>query len=621
MRNPFKRRSRRVGSEEAPEAQTPSKTQAKALSPDGLRIVEFPNAYTQAVRLYNVGGNYAAIYASQPNVRTAIEIVAREAAVLSLKMYFKDDRGKDKPTARIEIDHPMMDLLNEPVPGESLYRFWFHLFADIEIYDRAFWWKIRDGGSVKALYRIPPANLQPIRDPLTYVVLYYQAPNGQRILPKDLVTFHGYDPAMNHGAIAPMETVRRIIADDIAAGMDREGRWRNSARKDGVIESHIDAKPMQDAAKESFLVDVEDSLAGPTGSGRPLVLLPGQTMKDHQWSPRELEYLNARKLNRLEIASHFHIPPAMMAAAGNNAEADEETLKFFYKSSLPPRLQRVEMEIEAQLLPEFELTSKARSKYYVSFNMDEKLRADFEKRAEIMATTVGGPVVSVNEGRARLDLPPTDEPLDDKIYAPTNSIRGGGPQASPQNPVQTPAAGNEPVGTTPGGGTNPEKAMSIEDMLAKADAATERRAAFDEQATFLKETRIRYEERAANVFRRTFERQKRATGEFQMDRWNKELTDDLFGLLYQAADVVGTKVAADLDVDWDSPRTANLIKARAEAIAEAVNQETAMRLKNEEDAFADERAGIMGMRAATWICGWTPMEVAHQNEALPDGMH
>src|SRR5262245_11618916 len=122
MRNPFKRRV-------TPQAQ-PEGQKIHTADSTGARIVHFNSPIQGLLRLYGTSGSYALLYAGQPNVRTAVQTVAREAAELTLKMYYKDDRGKDKPKARIEVDHPMIELLQRPTPGQSSYRFWQSTFAD-----------------------------------------------------------------------------------------------------------------------------------------------------------------------------------------------------------------------------------------------------------------------------------------------------------------------------------------------------------------------------------------------------------------------------------------------------------------------------------------------------------
>ena len=631
------------------------------LTPDGLPITEFPAPVVQLLRLYGaMGGTYAQLYASQPNVRTVIDDLAREAAELSLKMYLKDPRGGELPDARLEVDHPMMDLLSDPMPGLALYRFWFSLFADIAIYDRALWWKLnrKGAGPPQQLMRIPPANLLPIPDPITGEVHKWRNQNGQEISTNNLVVFWGYDPQVNHGSIAPMETLRRILSEEFATNADREGRWNNSLRKDGVIEQASDAPPMSDEARESFLLDVEDSLSGADKTAHPLLLQPGMNWKDIQWSPKDMEYIQGRKLNRTEVAAAFHYPAAKVLAAENGADPDASTLNYFYTSTLPPYLSRVESEIEAQLLPEFELSAKTRKTFYLEFNLDAKMRGSFETQAAVMATTAGGPVVTVNEARARLNLPPIED--GDKIFIPMNSMRAGGPQAGPQSPVDTPADGVNPPGTTPTpapsqaptppgqvsraapGDVGPFLVMggelkellspnagdeTIEAILSKHDARTARTKAMSDHVAFLREVRARYEGRFSKMLGKFFTRQRNAaTGgkPVATARWDKELADDLFGVFLQIIEVVGGDAAKRLSGDWSTERTVDYLRKHTAMTAKSINAATAEQLKADgadvEVIFGEGRITELSTSLTTHSTSWGVGEAVHQNDA-EDAVH
>jgi HK97 family phage portal protein len=590
------------------------------------------------LRLYGIGGSFAQIYASQPNVRTVVDTIAREAAELTLKMYEKVPRSGILPDGRVDIgDHPMMQLLEEPTPGESTYDFYYALFADISIYDLAIWQKVRlaEGAPPRALLRIPPVNLIPVRHPVTGAVDYWRGFDGRIVLPSDLVVFWGYDPSVNHGSIAPMETMRRLLAEELAAGMNREGMWSNATRKEGVIEQVVDATKMSDEARESFLVDVEDNLSGSAGASRPLLLEPGMSWQDVSWSPKEMEYISARKLSRLEVAAAFHVPPALVGAAANGQEPDDKTMEVFYSSSLPPRLSRVESTIEAQLLPDFDLVQAVRRRRYVEFNLATKLRGSFEKQAAIMSTTAGGPVITVNEGRGRLNLPPLAG--GDLIFVPLNSIRAGGPQASPQSPTDTPAQGVQPVGTTPGGGTLPTttlgaaaapvdwygtSAMSVEDVLAEHESKMAEAKSAAEHASFLRESRVRYEERHARMLEKFFSRQRNAVvggKAADSERWDRELADDMFGVQYQTVEAFGKDAAGRIGGAWDQERTAAYVRKRSDAVAQSLNAETAQRLAAEgadpDEVFGEPRVQEFSRTHTTFAVNWAIQEAAHQNGA------
>jgi hypothetical protein len=380
-------------------------------------------------------------------------------------------------------------------------------------------------------------------------------------------------------------------------------------------------------------LDAEDALAGVVGSKRPFMLEPGMKWVDTQWSPRELEWLNARKLNRLEVAAAYHIPAKMLLASDDGDDPDSETLKVFYTSSLPPRLSRVEAEIEAQLLPEFDLLSSVRRRHYVEFNLDAKLRGSFEEQAAIMATTAGGPIITVNEARARLNLPAVEG--GDLIFVPLNSVRAGGPQGSPQAPVATPAEGVEPAGTTPGEGTDVSDRVqraSVEDVLAgnflaidnknvgdSTDIKRMVKAADDKRAyiQFLKTTRQRYENQARELYAKHVARVKNvldAGNELKRDRWDRELADDLFAFTYQVVDVFGSDAAKRIGGTWDAERTVNYLRINAMETAKMLNDSIEKAHANGNDPGDDVYLDSVAQTRATWSMNWAVMEAAHQNE-------
>jgi HK97 family phage portal protein len=618
------------------------------MSPDNLRVTELPASYANLINIYNgLGASYWQMYRGQQNVRSAIGVIAREAAGLHLKMYEKVPRAKDLASERVELnDHDIMILLDEPTPGDSPYRFWYATFSDIALFDIAFWKKIKQNGVPAALMRIPPDNL--IANPDSYtgqITSWRSTITGEIIRTDDLVIFWGYDPRVNHGSISPMETLRRVLAEQYSADYNREGMWKNALRMEGVIEVDKDAPRMAEDAREDYLLDAEAALSGADNSGRPFMMEPGHSFKEHTWDPRTMEYLNVRRLNRVEVAAAFFMAPSMIACAQSGAEPTRETLNFFYMSSLPPWLQRVEQEIKAQLLPDFVPSAKIRRNQYFEFNLDSKLRGSFEEAAQILLATAGGPIVTVNEARARINLPPLED--GDAIFIPLNLMRAGGPQTEPGSPTETPApaAGNlETINATPGGGggtapppsgaasyygnaTNtlmnvavgpdgqlvvakpvreksnghlvldddlliaralsPE-AKSADEVITAHEAKVQKRADARAQMEFLREARVRAEGRYKEVLDKFFSRQLNAhkgrkSLKERKDRWDRELEDDIFGVHYQTVSAVGPHVAKHLGSDFDRERTAEYLRERAKYTARFVNDATVDRIGSEQD--------------------------------------
>jgi hypothetical protein len=237
----------------------------------------------------------------------------------------------------------------------------------------------------------------------------------------------------------------------------------------------------------------------------------------------------------------------------------------------------------------------------------------------------------VNEARARLNLPPIEG--GDAIFIPLNSMRAGGPQASPQNPVDTPSNGLNPVGTTPTptpstasllpseyvkAALDPS-ATSIEEILAHHDGKRASMKAMTDHVIFLKETRLRYEERHARMFEKFFTRQRASlTGSKSPTtrRWDKELADDLFGVTLQTVETFGSDAAKRVAGKWSTANTVNFLKTRAEATAKSINEATQERIAAEDDGVFDEsRSKMLARSSTTFAMAWAISEAVHQNEA------
>ena len=77
---------------------------------------------------------------------------------------------------------------------------------------------------------------------------------------------------------------------------------------------------------------------------------------------------------------------------------------------------------------------------YVEFNIQAKLNGSFEEQGAILQQSVGGPYLTRNEARARLNMPSVDG--GDDLIVPLNVTQNGD-----QNPI--PAAPAEPEAEAP----------------------------------------------------------------------------------------------------------------------------------------------------------------------------
>jgi HK97 family phage portal protein len=386
-----------------------------------------------SVSLYGSHVDYGTIYKTQPNVRTVVDFLSRNIAQLGLHVF---RRVSDNDRVRLP-KHELAEIIARPNPAMTRYRMVESLMLDLGIYFNAYWVKIRAADRL-GLVRLPACQMT-VEGQLQPEQYYWTRLDGQTIpfAPTEIVHFGGYSPFPTDPlrGISPLETLRRILAEEAASGEHREAFWRNSARVEGVVTRPKEKPRYTPQQSQQWREQWQAARAGVSNGGTTVLLQDGETFTPTSWSAKDSEYVSARKLTREECAAAYHVPLPMVGILEHATFSNiVEQHKNLYQDCLGPWLEMIEEEFERQILPECDDTRDV----YVEFNIAEKLKGSFEEQAASIQALVGRPVMTPNEGRARLNLPAiTDDPTADQL-APQQ----GGPSDATARPEQPDGAGD-----------------------------------------------------------------------------------------------------------------------------------------------------------------------------------
>lgn len=584
---------------------------APAVQPRGLNL--YPGLMAQ----------YDAIYAQQPAVRTVVDFLARNLAQLSFKLY---ERVSDNERRHL-YDSPLAWLLRHPNPYRARYAAMRELVSDLGTFDNYLGLKVSAPGRPGAIVRIPPQWVEVVSAnplyPMDYRITFPGGGDPLIVNRSRMLHIYGYNPSESRWGLSPIETLRRILAEEHAAGVAREQLWTRGPRAAAVIERPLDAPKWGREARQRFREGFTDAFTGlgPEAGGVP-ILEDGMTMRQVSMTPAELEYLGARKLTRAEVAAAYHVSPSMvgMLDSANIATADSDH-KRLYQDTLAPWAQQISEELALQLLPDF-YDDGGEVERYVEADLAAKLAGDFEAEAEAASRAVGAPYMTRNEYRARRNLPPVDG--GDELIVPLNVTSGG--RASPSD-------------TAPGTpGLGQASRVANREVLGKATTP----ATLESWAAQHVALVAAYVQRqSASVLSKlgaghspveAFERDDRG----RMARWDGELGDLLLGLALGTAEDAGGPIAADFDVDFDvdaaTPWLANNARIAAEtfndatyaAVSDLWPAPTSRRQSDSDDepviadvfvAAAGERAARFGADRAHTVSNFARMEAASRGGA------
>ena len=498
----------------------------------------------------------AKLFREQPHLRTVVAFRARNVAQLGLHVFERvseTDRRRDRTSPAARALAGVDGVL-------TTYELIFALIGDLDLYDRAHWIVVpsADLPSGWMIRRLPPSWVAP-EEQTAFEVRSWRVTYGKDsvVVPaSQILSFTGYSPTDPRRGSSAVESLRGTLQEQIEAAVYRSQVWKRGGRVSSVIERPADAPKWSDPARESFREDwyAKFTGRGPRAGGTP-ILEDGMTLKRIDFNAQEQQFVEAAKLSLVTVAAAFHVNPTMIGQNdGANYSNVREFRKMLYGDTLGPLVAQIEARINAYLLPMLGVDPE---RFYVEFNIDEKLQGNFEEQASAMSTATGAPWMTRNEARALRNLPAVEG--GDELVVPLNVLVGG--QASPRD----------------SGSQNRRSALPA--VKARPES---------------------HEEQARRQIAAFFERQGRSVLSrlgagrddwWDEERWDGELSSTIAGLYLLTATEAGRQTLSDLGIDpdeYDEPRTQAFLVEAARRSAQDINAATREQVQAALDDGADD---------------------------------
>lgn len=377
------------------------------------------------------------VWRTQPSVRTVVGFLARNIAQIGLHAFSIQDDGdrqrldRSAPLSRV-LRHPGgVPTKGRPATGATAFRHMRDLVTDMCLWDRHACLKVLDPSGSVTLRRLPPRQWQFKRDALdqpTGVAYSPAGVGGVLTIPlESLLWVDGY-PTPDGLVTSPMEALNGILTEQSEAAAYRAELWQNGARFSGWVERPLDAPEWSKTARANWKATIAADFTGggSRAGGLPLFEEGMVYHPEAGITPEQAQQIESRKLSISEVAAYYYVPPVFVGILDNANYSNVSAYRqMLYSDVLGSLLREIEGAYQDRLVPDLADPDAE----FVEFNVGEKLRLSFEEQAVVLQTATGGPIMTRNEARQRVNLQRIDTPEYDELVVPLNVITGG--QASP----------------------------------------------------------------------------------------------------------------------------------------------------------------------------------------------
>jgi len=259
---------------------------------------------------------------------------------------------------RIDInEHPLLDLLSSPNTRQSGPKFLEALYCYLLIGGNAYASKIKLADEVRELHIIDPAKTSTVVDekgwPLAYE--YNNQSSITRFEIDEILHLALFNPTDELNGLSPLISANMALDIHNSASSWNKALLDNSARPSGALVYASSAgNNLTDEQFSRLKDELEEGYTGSTRAGRPMLLEGGLDWKAMGYSPRDMDFLQAKNGAAREIALAFGVPPMLLGIPGDNTYSNyQEANRAFWRQTVIPLANKTACDIGNWLGPDY----------------------------------------------------------------------------------------------------------------------------------------------------------------------------------------------------------------------------------------------------------------------------
>ena len=261
--------------------------------------------------------------------------------------------------------HPLLKLLDRPNPNRGGSQFMEALVGYLLLSGNSYVELVKSSsGKPLELYTLRPDRMQVIPGSRGVPMAYEYTVNGKskRIRINELngtspiLHIKNFHPLNDWYGLSPIEAAAHSIDQYNAVGGHNLAMLQNGGRPSGalVVGTKNNGKNLTAEQRETLRQDLHQLYEGSANAGRMMVLEGDFEWKEMGLSPKDLDFIDGKKLSGREIAQAYGVPPMLVGIQGDATYANYREARFhLWEDTLLPLLDLITDELNWWLVPSY----------------------------------------------------------------------------------------------------------------------------------------------------------------------------------------------------------------------------------------------------------------------------
>ncbi|WP_338749804.1 phage portal protein [Bacillus sp. FJAT-52991] len=281
-------------------------------------------------------------------VYRCVMAIARSAASIPIVLYQK--KGKEL----VEIEqHPLLDLLNKPNPHESAIDFREKLIAFLLLSGNTY--QEMNGpnrGAPTELWTWRPDRVTIVPGG-NYIKTFRYSVSGKDVDAPYEKIIHSkfFSPLDDFYGMGPIQVARQTVDMDNATAEWNTSLTQNHAAPSGFLKTE---KSLAEPQYNRLKAMMRRMFGGKKNAGKAHLLEGGLEWQQLGLSPKDMDFINSRKMTREEICAVFGVPPQIVGIQDSSTYNNyKEARAAFYMETVLPTLDKIISGWNHKLVPLF----------------------------------------------------------------------------------------------------------------------------------------------------------------------------------------------------------------------------------------------------------------------------